>query len=496
MEWIPIVVIAVLALIIVISNIHIVQQSRAYVIERLGAFSKVWQVGMHVKVPFIERVAKKVSLKEQVLDYPPQPVITKDNVTMQIDTVVYYQITDPRLYTYGVERPMMAMETLTATTLRNIIGDLELDQTLTSRDVINTKMRAILDEATDPWGIKVNRVELKNILPPQDIQNSMEKQMKAERDRRQAILQAEFDAHSFEDLFQGVKAVPLERFIPKDGAFPVKGYSLNSQLHSVPDCQAIVKKAAVTRLGEKYGLGWLPETGETYQLRFSIMKDHVELFLDTSGVSLHKRGYRREANLAPLHETMAAAMVNLARYRGRDFFWDPFCGSGTICIEAAMIALNRAPGLNRSFMAQKWACVPETVWQQARTEALDREYRGEYRILGSDIDPASLEIAQQNARKAGVGKLIEFREADATKMSLPADKGLIVCNPPYGERMLEQRSAQRLYSAFGRHLKYADGWKKYIISSEPEFEHYYGKQAVKKRKLYNGRLQCNVYMYY
>ena len=191
MEWIPIVVIAVLALIVVISNIHIVQQSRAYVIERLGAFSKVWQVGMHVKVPFIERVAKKVSLKEQVLDYPPQPVLTKDNVTMQIDTVVYYQITDPRLYTYGVERPMMAMETLTATTLRNIIGDLELDQTLTSRDVINTKMRAILDEATDPWGIKVNRVELKNILPPREIQSAMEKQMKAERERREAILRAE-----------------------------------------------------------------------------------------------------------------------------------------------------------------------------------------------------------------------------------------------------------------------------------------------------------------
>ena len=183
--------VALVILIILIKNICIVQQSRAYVIERLGAFSKVWQVGIHVKVPFIERVAKKVSLKEQVLDYPPQPVITKDNVTMQIDTVVYFQITDPKLYTYGVEQPMVAMETLTATTLRNIIGDLELDQTLTSRDVINTKMRAILDEATDPWGIKVTRVELKNILPPQDIQNSMEKQMKAERDRRQAILQAE-----------------------------------------------------------------------------------------------------------------------------------------------------------------------------------------------------------------------------------------------------------------------------------------------------------------
>ena len=178
-------------LIVIIKNICIVQQSRAYVIERLGAFSAVWEVGIHFKVPFIERIARRVSLKEQVLDYPPQPVITKDNVTMQIDTVVYFQITDPKLYTYGVEQPMVAMETLTATTLRNIIGDLELDQTLTSRDVINTKMRAILDEATDPWGIKVTRVELKNILPPQDIQNSMEKQMKAERDRRQAILQAE-----------------------------------------------------------------------------------------------------------------------------------------------------------------------------------------------------------------------------------------------------------------------------------------------------------------
>ena len=188
-----IVILAVIAIIlwIVISNIYVVQQSRAYVVERLGAFHAVQGVGIHVKMPFLDRIARRVSLKEQVLDYPPQPVITKDNVTMQIDTVVYFQITDPKLYTYGVEQPMAAMETLTATTLRNIIGDLELDQTLTSRDIINTKMRAILDEATDPWGIKVNRVELKNILPPHDIQSSMEKQMKAERDRRQAILQAE-----------------------------------------------------------------------------------------------------------------------------------------------------------------------------------------------------------------------------------------------------------------------------------------------------------------
>ena len=191
MEVVIIVALVIIALALIVSNIQVVQQSRAYVVERLGAFQAVWGVGLHLKIPFIDRVVRRVSLKEQVHDYPPQPVITKDNVTMQIDTVVYFQITDPKLYCYGVEHPMTAMETLTATTLRNIIGDLELDQTLTSRDVINTKMRSILDEATDPWGIKVNRVELKNILPPQDIQSSMEKQMKAERDRRQAILQAE-----------------------------------------------------------------------------------------------------------------------------------------------------------------------------------------------------------------------------------------------------------------------------------------------------------------
>ena len=206
-----ILLLVILAFVIVITNIAVVQQSRAYVIERLGAFHTVWGVGLHMKMPFIDRIARRVSLKEQVLDYPPQPVITKDNVTMQIDTVVYFQITDPKLYAYGVEQPMAAMETLTATTLRNIIGDLELDQTLTSRDVVNTKMRAILDEATDPWGIKVNRVELKNILPPADIQSSMEKQMKAERDRRQAILQAEGQKKSAILIAEGEKESAILR---------------------------------------------------------------------------------------------------------------------------------------------------------------------------------------------------------------------------------------------------------------------------------------------
>ena len=211
MGWIISVILFVILFVIIICNIAVVQQSQAYVIERLGAFQTVWGVGLHFKVPFIDRIARRVSLKEQVLDYPPQPVITKDNVTMQIDTVVYFQITDPKLYAYGVEQPMAAMETLTATTLRNIIGDLELDQTLTSRDVVNTKMRAILDEATDPWGIKVNRVELKNILPPADIQSSMEKQMKAERDRRQAILQAEGQKKSAILIAEGEKESAILR---------------------------------------------------------------------------------------------------------------------------------------------------------------------------------------------------------------------------------------------------------------------------------------------
>lgn len=218
MLWVLLAIVVIL-FIVAIANIVVVQQSRAYVIERLGAFHTVWGVGLHLKIPFIERVARKVSLKEQVLDYPPQPVITKDNVTMQIDTVVYFQITDPKLYAYGVEQPMAAMETLTATTLRNIIGDLELDQTLTSRETINTKMRAELDLATDPWGIKVNRVELKNIIPPTAIRDAMEKQMKAERERREAILRAEGEKKSTVLVAEGQKqSVILEAEANKQAA--------------------------------------------------------------------------------------------------------------------------------------------------------------------------------------------------------------------------------------------------------------------------------------
>ncbi len=305
-----------------------------------------------------------------------------------------------------------------------------------------------------------------------------------------------FPARTFEELFQGVYNTPLETIIPKNGTFPVKGHCLNSQLHSVPDCQAIVKKAAAKRLGEKYRMSWLPETGELYQLQFSIMKDQAELFLDTTGAGLHKRGYRAVGNDAPLRETLAAALVNLSRYRGRDIFVDPFCGSGTIAIEAALIAKNRAPGLNRSFACEKWEISDKALWQQARREALDREYHGDYRIYASDNDPKSLAIARSNAKKAGVDRYITFTEADATTLSLPEGKGVIVTNPPYGQRMMEQRQAQKLLQAFGKHVGPMKDYQKYIISSEEELERYYGRKCTKKRKLYNGMIKCNLFMYY
>ena len=312
---------------------------------------------------------------------------------------------------------------------------------------------------------------------------------------RVLLILAEFEAKSFEELFQGVYRTNLEDFIPRDGQFPVKGHCLNSQLMSVPDCQAIVKKAASKRLGEKYGMTWLPETGIKYQLQFAIMNDKVTLYLDTTGPGLHKRGYRAVGNEAPLRETLAAAMVQLTRYRGREFLWDPFCGSGTICIEAALIAKNKAPGMYRRFMAEAYPWVPAEVWGRVREEAKSREFNGKYRILGSDNDPKCVSLAMANAKKAGVGNVIEFRDGDATKMDLPTQEGILICNPPYGQRMLEQQSAQRLYQAFGRHVKFADGWKKYIITSEPEFEHYFGRRADKKRKLYNGMIKCDYYMF-
>jgi len=339
------------------------------------------------------------------------------------------------------------------------------------------------------------RVEDRRVLFTGDLTAMVKANIWLRTAERVMIVLAQFQAKTFEELFQGVLRAPLETFIPKDGQFPVKGHCLNSQLMSVSDCQAIIKKAASRRLGEKYGVSWLPETGVKFQLHFTILNDQVTLSLDTSGQGLHKRGYRAIGNDAPLHETLAAGMILLTRFRGREFLWDPFCGSGTIPIEAALIAKNRAPGLNRHFAAEEYPWVPKALWTQVMEEAKTREFNGKYRILGSDNDPACVSLAFANARKAGVADIVDFKDGDATKLSLPCDEGILICNPPYGERMLEQHSAQRLYSALGRHLKFADGWKKFVITSEPEFEHYFGRRADKKRKFYNGKIKCDYYMF-
>ena len=339
------------------------------------------------------------------------------------------------------------------------------------------------------------RVEDRRVLFSGDAQDLARANIGLRTSERVMVVLAQFTAKSFEELFQGVLAAPLEEFIPKDGQFPVKGHCLNSQLMSVSDCQAIIKKAASRRLGEKYGISWLPETGVKFQLHFTILNDNVTLCLDTSGPGLHKRGYRAVGNDAPLHETLAAGMVILTKYRGREFFWDPFCGSGTIPIEAALIAKNRAPGLNRAFAAQEYPWLSKDIWENARQEARDREFNGNYKIMGSDADPTCVSLSFANAKKAGVSDCVTFCDGDATKMSLPAQSGILVCNPPYGERMMEQHSAQRLYSTLGRHLKYANDWKKFVITSEPEFEHYFGKRADKKRKFYNGKIKCDYYMF-
>ncbi|MBQ3104111.1 MAG: class I SAM-dependent RNA methyltransferase [Oscillospiraceae bacterium] len=313
---------------------------------------------------------------------------------------------------------------------------------------------------------------------------------------RVLLVLSTFKALSFEDLFQGVKAIPWEDMIPADGEFPVKGYSINSQLHSVPACQSIVKKAISTRLSEKYHTDWLSETGRRYQIRFSIMQDEVMIALDTTGEGLYKRGYRAVGVAAPLKETLAAAMVMLSKYRGRDPFCDPFCGSGTIAIEAALIAKNRAPGLNRSFSAQKWDFIDSKLWLDACDEAMDNEFHGEYEIWGGDINPEAIEIARHNAHLAEVDDIVRFEVDDATRFHWGGTYGRVVTNPPYGERLMEKEEAEALYRAFGSAMrKLPDTWRVYVLSSHTEFERTFGRSADRKRKLYNGMLKCELFMY-
>ena len=313
---------------------------------------------------------------------------------------------------------------------------------------------------------------------------------------RVLLVVGRYHAADFEALFEGAKALPWEEFIPREGAFPVKGYSLNSQLHALPAIQSVLKKALAARLGQKYGMDTLPETGALYQVQFSLMHDEVTLMLDTTGAGLHKRGYRAVGVVAPLRETLAAAMVLLSRYRGKDPFCDPFCGSGTIAIEAALIAKNRAPGLNRAFSAQRWKWLDSGLWLQAADEAMDKEFHGDYDIWGGVIDPKAVAIARDNAVKADVEDVVRFEVADATKFHRDAPVGRVVTNPPYGERILEKREAEDLYRAFGKAVRtLPEGWKVSVLSSHTEFERTFGRTADKKRKLYNGMLKCDLFQY-
>lgn len=313
---------------------------------------------------------------------------------------------------------------------------------------------------------------------------------------RVLLVLGEFPAVSFEELFQGTRAIAWEDYLPRDAAFPVKGYSISSQLHSVPACQSIIKKAMVERLKSRYRMEQFPETGTKYQVRFSIFKDRAAICLDTSGEGLYKRGYRAVGVEAPLRETLAAAMVLLSRYRGKDPFCDPFCGSGTIPIEAALIAKNRAPGLDRSFDAQKWAFLPSRIWMDAADEAMDQEFHDSYDIWGGDIDPRAIDIARDNARKAGVEDTVRFEVADMRSFRRDSEFGQLVTNPPYGERLMEKQEAEVLYRDLGRMWRnLPPRWRTLVLSSHTEFERCFGLPADKKRKLYNGMIKCDLFIY-
>lgn len=311
------------------------------------------------------------------------------------------------------------------------------------------------------------------------------------------ILVGSFEARTFEELFQGTKLLPWEEWIPSDEAFPVKGYSINSALFSVSDCQSIIKKAVVERLKQRYHLQWFPETGALHQIQFSIMKDKVSLLIDTSGYGLHKRGYRLQAAEAPLKETLAAAICNVSRLRAYHTLYDPMCGSGTIAIEGAMMALGIAPGLRRHFSAERWDSIPQSVWTQERERAKALENRDcAFYCYASDIDENALELAKANALRAGVADRIRFFKADVRNFSPDTERGTVICNPPYGERLLDINEAENLYKEMGKVFPKKRGWSYSVICPSETFERSFGRKADKRRKLYNGMIKCDLYMYF
>ena len=314
---------------------------------------------------------------------------------------------------------------------------------------------------------------------------------------RVQILVGSFEARSFEELFQGAKALAWEEWIGSLDAFPVKGYSINSTLFSTRDCQAIIKKAVVERLKSKYKIEWFEETGPVHQIQFSIMKDKVSMLIDTSGMGLHKRGYRLDANDAPIKETLAAALCSLSHLRPYHKLYDPMCGSGTILIEGAMMAANMAPGINRRFSAERFGVINRNVWEEERERArsLVRPI-DDFMAFGSDIDRRALELAKVNAERAGVGSKIQFKTADVASFKPETERGTLICNPPYGERLLSLNECEEIYRSMGKAFEQKKGWSYSIISPDEEFEKAFGRKADKRRKLYNGMIKCQLFMYY
>lgn len=307
----------------------------------------------------------------------------------------------------------------------------------------------------------------------------------------------DFSAETFDELFEGVKALPWEEWIGKNDVFPVKGHAIKSKLFFVPDCQAIVKKAVCSRLSDIYGIKWFPEEGVKYQIEFFIFKDRATLMIDTSGIALHKRGYRPVSGEAPLRETLAAAMAIISRPREDVLLWDPFCGSGTIAVEAAMLMTNRAPGLKRSFAGESFPQIADTVWKFERECASEDIVRdSSFEVFASDIDKNVLEVARENAKRAGVLDRIKIFEQDATKIKKLDRRGTVVCNPPYGERLMTLREVEDLYRRMGRTFSELSPWQIYILTSDENFERHYGRRADKVRKLYNGMIPCGLYQYF
>ena len=314
---------------------------------------------------------------------------------------------------------------------------------------------------------------------------------------RVLILLGRFPATTFDELFEGTKALPWERWIGRDDAFPVSGHAIKSRLYSVPDCQKIVKKAIVDRLSGAYGLRWFAETGVAYRIEFFIFKDVAALMIDTSGVALHKRGYRPEAGVAPLRETLAAAIALATRPRSDTLIWDPMCGSGTIAIESAMILSNTAAGAGRTFAAEAFPTFPPALWSEAREAAkANVRYDADFEVWASDVDESVLEVARENAKRAGVESHLRIFSADARRIEKPDRRGSLVCNPPYGERMMSPAEAEDLYRAMGQNFARFDPWQVYILTSHPAFERFYGRRADKIRRLYNGMIPCFLYQFF